>query len=227
MWKALAEVIPLGIVNAIATVPLVVAIVLITGPRGPARALAYVLGWSAATVALGVVVLVLVDPYPLANRHSIPGMAASEAELGVGLLFIALAAWGWRRDRARRRAGRPPELPRWMRAIDHCSPGRALLMGIVMALRPKNLALCAAAAVGLAQAGVPFHAGVPAYLVFAAISTTSVAAPLVVSARLRERSGPMLARWKEWLVRYQARILVAIYLMIGIYLAAKGAMRLM
>jgi hypothetical protein len=65
---------------------------------------------------------------------------------------------------------------------------------------PKNLLLIAGAA-AIAQTGIPAGQQAAALAVFTVIASLGVAAPVVISFALAERSTGLLARLKEWMAR--------------------------
>ena len=77
----------------------------------------------------------------------------SAIKLALGLVFLALAVRQWHRQP---KPGEVPSLPKWMQALDRFTPGKALgIAAVLSGLGPKSIILVAAAAAGIAQAGLP------------------------------------------------------------------------
>ena len=55
-------------------------------------------------------------------------------------------------------------------------------------------------------------------MLFGAIASIGVAAPVVISFALGERSGPLLDRLKDWMARDNAVIMAVLLLIIGVKL---------
>jgi hypothetical protein len=55
-------------------------------------------------------------------------------------------------------------------------------------------------------------------VLFGAIASIGVAAPVVISFALGERSGPLLDRLKDWMARDNAVIMAVLLLIIGVKL---------
>jgi hypothetical protein len=68
-----------------------------------------------------------------------------------GALLPVLALRSWRNRPA---PGEQPDMPKWMDGIDGLAPGKALVLGVLLAgVNPKNLILTIGAAASLAQLG--------------------------------------------------------------------------
>ena len=110
-------------------------------------------------------------------------------------------------------------MPKWMGALDSFSPVKAAGAGVVLSgVNPKNLLLAVAGAVAIAQAGISTGQQVAAYVVFVAIASIGVAAPLGIYFALGERSRQILETMKNWLARNNAVIMAVLLLVIGVKL---------
>jgi len=79
-----------------------------------------------------------------------PGVAW--LQLGIGLLFMVLAAKQWRK---RPGPGEAPEMPRWMASVDSAKAPKAAVIGLALSgANPKNVALTLATAATIAEAGL-------------------------------------------------------------------------
>ena len=147
LTNAIGELLPFSVGVALSPIPIIAVILMLGTPRarsnGPAFAVGWVLGLSAAAIA----VLLLA-------RSNVPGSTTAEsvnwAQIAIGVLFWALAVKQWR---SRPRDGAAPTMPCWMSTIDSVSPPKAFGLGLLLSgANPKNLALAAAAGAAIAQA---------------------------------------------------------------------------
>ena len=103
-----------------------------------------------------------------------------------------------------------------MGAIDSFTPPKALGAGIVLsALNPKNLILTIAGMAAIVRAGIPGDEEAVALAVFTVVASMGVAIPVVMFFVLGDRSGPLLARVKDWMAQNNAVIMAVILLLIG------------
>jgi hypothetical protein len=58
------------------------------------------------------------------------------------------------RQAVARKAGEEPTMPNWMQRIDGLSTGKALALGVVLGVNPKNFARTIAAALAIAETGI-------------------------------------------------------------------------
>jgi len=106
--------------------------------------------------------------------------------------------------------------PGWMRTIDEFTIAKAAGAGFALsALNPKNLLLTAAAALEVAEAGLPAGRQVALLLVFLLVASSSVMTPLVLALVLADRSRELLEGLRGWMARYNAVIMGLLFLLIG------------
>ena len=112
-----------------------------------------------------------------------------------------------------------PPTPKWMGALDAFTPAKAGGAGVVLsALNPKNLLLTIAGAAAIAQTGISTGKQVGAFIVFVAVATIGVAAPVVIYFALGDRSRKILDDLKAWLAHNNAVIMAMLLLIIGVKL---------
>jgi threonine/homoserine/homoserine lactone efflux protein len=134
--------------------------------------------------------------------------------LGLGLLLVAARQW-----KARPHDGAEPPTPKWMGALDGFTPAKAAAAGVVLsAANPKNLLLAVAGAVAIAGAGISSGEETVAWIVFIAIASIGVAAPVVISFAMGSRSRQLLDRLKSWMSHNNAVIMAVLLLVIGVKL---------
>ncbi len=149
-----------------------------------------------------------------------PSTAASAIKLTLGVLLLLLAARQWR---SRPGPGEQAPAPKWMAALDSFTPVKSLGLGAAMSgVNPKNLVLTAAAAMSIAQTGLPGGQQAVVLAVFVALGTVTVAAPLVVYLALGRRADSTLNGWREWLAANNAAIMLVVLIVFGFVLIGQG-----
>jgi hypothetical protein len=204
-------VLPLAIGVALSPIPIIAIILMLVTPRARANGPAFVVGWLLGLALVGVVVFLIANSADANDNGPATWVDVLKLVLGLVLLVLALKQW-----RSRPHGDEPASEPKWMRSVDHFTPGRSAGAGVVLsAANPKNVVLAAGAAAEIAQLGVSDADEVVAYAVFALIGTIGVAAPLVVYFALGDRAGPILDGLKAWMGRNNAVIMTVLLLVIG------------
>ena len=128
-----------------------------------------------------------------------------------------------RQWRSRPGPGEQAPAPKWMASLDSFTPVKSLGLGAAMSgVNPKNLALTAAAAISIAQAGLPGGQQAVVLAVFVVVGTVTVAAPLVVYLALGSKADSTLNGWREWLGANNAAIMLVVFLVFGFVLIGQG-----
>lgn len=219
MGAAIGDILPLAIGVAISPVPIIAVILMLLSRRAGVNAPAFLVGWLVALAVVGVIVLVLADGADVESEET-PSKAASAIKLVLGLLLLFLAFGQWR---GRPKAGEEPEMPKWMSSIDSLSPVMALGLGVLLsALNPKNLALTLGAALVIAQAGLRAGESAVSLVVFVAVATITVAAPVLLYFVLGERAQRVLNEWKSWLTENNATVMAVLLVVLGVVLIGDG-----
>ena len=106
----------------------------------------------------------------------------------VGVLLVVLALREWRE---RRGNGDRAELPKWIAGVDSMTPGKALVLGLLLsAVVPKNLLLVLSAGLIVGEAGFSGSRAAVVIVLFTVIATSTVAAPVsLTSWHRRECAG--------------------------------------
>jgi threonine/homoserine/homoserine lactone efflux protein len=215
MGQAIGDFLPSAVGVAISPLPIVAVVLMLVTERGRVNGPAFVLGWWVGLGIVGAIVLGIAGGAN-ASTSSGPATWVSTLFLVLGLVLILAAVRQWR---GRPRDGEEPATPKWMSGLEGFSPAKAAGAGIVLsALNPKNLPLATAGAAAIAQTGISSGEQVAAYVVFVAIASIGVAAPVVVYFVLGERSRSLLDELKTWLARENGVIMAVLLLIIGVKL---------
>ena len=212
MGQALGTVLPLAVAVAIFPVPVIAAVLLVGSDGGRAKGAAFALAWVAGLGTLGVAVLAFAHRAD-ASEDGEPATWVSVVLLALGLLAWAAAAKQWR---GRPRAGEVAATPGWMRTVDDFSLARAAGAGFALtALNPKNVLLTAAAAVEIAELGLPAGRQLAALAVFVLVASLGVLAPLALTVALGARAQGVLDGLRAWMARHNAALMTVLLLLIG------------
>jgi len=206
---------PTAVGVAVSPFPIVAMVLILATPRGRVNGPAFIGGWWLGLAIVGAITLSFAGGAS-GGESGAPPNWVNWLKLVLGLLLFAVAARQWQ---SRPREGEDAAMPKWMGALDSFSPVKAAGAGVVLSgLNPKNLLLAVAGAVAIAQAGISTGQQVAAYVVFVAIASIGVAAPLGIYFALGERSQQILEAMKNWLARNNAVIMAVLLLIIGVKL---------
>ncbi len=220
MGSAIRDILPLGIGVAVSPFPIIAVILMLFTRRAKSNAPAFLTGWLAGLVVVGVTVLVVSNHVDIAaDDESWAGQSALRTVAGVLLLIL-----GWWQWWSRPEGGGKAQMPPWMQRLESARPAMALGLGLVLSgLNPKDTTLTILAAATIAQAELSTGQSVVTLALFIAIATISVVAPMVLYIALGERADETLNGWKVWLIANNATVMAILFLVFGVVLLAQGA----
>jgi threonine/homoserine/homoserine lactone efflux protein len=212
MGQAIGGMLPAAVGVALSPLPIVAVVLMLATRGGNVNGSAFVAGWWLGLAIVGAIVL-SVSSGAGATSQGKPATWVSTLELVLGLLLLLVAMRLWR---GRPHGAEDPPTPKWMGALDGFGPLKALGAGVVFsAANPKNLLLAIAGAAAIAQTGIPGGQQAVAWIVFIVIASIGVAAPVVLSLALGERSRDLLDHLKGWMAHNNAVIMAVLMLVIG------------
>jgi len=130
MASLIGAVLVLGLAVALTSpMSVVTVIVLLSLPRGRARAFAFVAGWLPAIGAIALLAELVFHRGDFSSRHTSPSRAASAIELAIGCLVLGWAAIKYRRRRPRLREN---SAPKWIDRFAQANWLIAIVIGAVM-----------------------------------------------------------------------------------------------
>ncbi len=218
MGTAIGEMLPLAIGIAISATT-ITATVLMLLSNAKSRTVGLLLGCLVGVSGAVALFALLSTLLPIQGSGR-PSPGAGFINLVAGALFVVLAVTQWR--------GRPPpgeraELPKWMTAADSMPPAKAFLLGLFLsAVVPKNLLLALSAGVIVGEAVRSVGQAAVVILIFTAIATSTVAAPVVAHLVAPARVSGPLEQLREWLVDNNVTIMVVVLLVIGAVMIGNG-----
>lgn len=211
---AIGDLLPAALGVALSPLPVVATVTILSAPRGRPKALAFALGWVVALVAVCVVVLLMAGG-PDGGRAGGDRGGGIQVALGVLLLTLALRRWHRRKN--------DDGEPRWLQAIDRLTVPRAAIIGAALAaVNPKNLALTAAAAVGVARATPTVAGSIVAVTVFVLLASVTVAGPVVFALVAPHAANRPLAGFRSFMSDHATAIVVVVLVLLGAKLIGNG-----
>jgi threonine/homoserine/homoserine lactone efflux protein len=201
----------IGLAITLEPFPLTAFILVLTSERGIWKGLAFILGWLACLVAVIAAVIVSTGNNPPAP-NTVPSDAALAVKLAVGVVLILIAV------RQRRRMGQPKNPPAWMARLDQLSlPGAA---GLAAFLQPWTLV--AAGAATIVEAKLDTAASYLVLIPYCLLATSSYLYLELYATFAPAKAGTRLERMRKWLDSHQDQVLIAVFLLLGFWLAGKS-----
>ena len=219
MKGVIGSILPLAIAVTISPIPIIAEILLLFTKKPVANAASYLAGFILGVAGVLAILVAIAGTLNL-SAGSGPSKGTSILQLALGALLLAAAL---RQFRGRPKPGQEAAMPKWMNGIAGFTPGKSLLVGAgIGALNPKNIIVGVAAAVAIASASLPAGQDVGASAVYVLVAVLGVAAPLVVTLAMGEKSQPILDKWKAWLGQNNAAVMSVLFLVFAVVLIGKG-----
>jgi threonine/homoserine/homoserine lactone efflux protein len=201
------------------------AVLLVASEGGVAKAMAYVAGWVLALVAVAVATVAL---YP-----NTPPAAASSAWTSWVEIAAGVVLGGWLLLRSRRPNGPeaaaqrpgptpPGPQPKWMSRLDSMSLLPAFVLGAFL----PNYAIVVAAVSNVVQTGLPKGQAAVILVLFIAVASAGVAAPLLLLVFRRDSAPRIFRSWRVWLIANGQRVLRVVLAVVAVALVVKGVVGL-
>lgn len=225
MGEAIGAIVGNGVGVAISPIPIVAVIVALFSPSGARTAVGMLIGW---VVGLAVACGVFAALGPVAGDD--PGLVVGVLKVVIGGLFWYLAWRQWRSQRHRHGddvgdGGDRDEaaLPGWLAAVDSFTLARSIGIGFALAaVNPKNLGLAAAAGGSIAVADTAAAATAVLIVIFVVLGSLTVGLPVLARVAAPDRSAPILAALRGWLVCNNATVMMVLFLVLGARLLGDG-----
>jgi hypothetical protein len=219
MGGVIGETLPLGLGIALNPISIVVAILILGTVNTPRNGIAFAFGWISGLTVLLVLTSLLVQQRSTADPESTRTIVYV-GKIAFGLIFIVAAIWGLRR---RPRDEEESGARRWTQLVNEGGVVRSFGLGLFLSdFSLKNLALVAAAAGVIGQAGLDNRGVAIAVCIFVLICTIGILVPLFVRVFGKERGDRLLAVWREWLERNVAMLTAVVMVLLGAHLIMQG-----
>lgn len=215
MAQAIGDMLPAAVGVALSPLAIVATVLMLVSSRGRANGPAFLFGWIVGILVAGAILLFVGDAIGVHDDGQ-PSDSVSWIKLALGLGLLSMAL---RQFRGRPHGDEEPVTPKWMGALDTFSPAKAAVAGAALsAVNPKNLLLIAAGMAAIAQTGIPGDEQAVALVLFAFVASIGVAAPVVISFAMGDRSATILDRLRIWMARNNPVIIAVVLLVIGVKL---------
>jgi threonine/homoserine/homoserine lactone efflux protein len=217
--EAIGAVLTFAIGVAISPVPIIAVILMLFSARARVNGPLFMAGWMVALGIVSGVAYYLSDSAGAATDDTAAD-TISWGKIAIGVFFLLVAGRQWS---SRPEPGAEPQMPKWMAGVDSFSPGKAFVLGLLLAgVNPKNLLLSVGAAASLAQIGPTTTDAVVALIVFVLVGSLTIAGPVVYYLLGGERAKVQLNSTKGWLAVHNAAVMTVLFLFFGIKLIADG-----
>jgi threonine/homoserine/homoserine lactone efflux protein len=219
MSAGISEVLGFAVGVAVSPFPIIAVILMLFTQRARVNGPMFALGWVLALAVVSTAAYALADSADAAtSTGTVDAIAWGKVALGALLLFGAARTW-----KRRPAPGQQPEMPKWMSMIDTLSPGKALVLGLLLAgVNPKNLMLAVAAGTAVAQLGLSSGDVVVSLLVFVVIASATIVGPVFYYLVGGDRAKHTLDELKGWLGFHNDAVMSVLLLVFGVDLIGKG-----
>jgi drug/metabolite transporter (DMT)-like permease len=219
MSEGISTILGFAVGVAISPVPIIAVILMLFSQRARINGPLFMAGWIVALAlvsGLAYFAAVAGD----ASTSTSTADAISWGKILFGVLFLLMAVRTWRKRPA---PGAEAPMPKYLAGIDDLKPGKALVLGLLLAgLNPKNLMLSLAAGVGLAGLGLSTGEAVGSLVVFVAVGSLTIAGPVVYYLVGGEKAKTALNELKGWLAAHNDAVMAVLFLVLGVDLISKG-----
>ena len=214
---AISSSLPMSVGVALSPIPAAAILIILMSARAASNALAFLVGWVAGILTIGLVVSLM--PGLLTTRGE-PTQLSGLTRVALGAALLLLAGHQWRQRPA---PEAPVKVPPLLARLDSIGVMQSSITGFLLsAIHPKNLILNAAGAAAIDASVLDAGTQYIALVIFALIASVSITVPIAAYFVARRMVGAVLGRWKDWLIRNNAQVMVALLLILGVLLIARG-----
>ncbi|WGM20432.1 GAP family protein [Paenarthrobacter sp. OM7] len=226
MAELIWELVPVvfGIVASPLAIIALVAVLLSKRPK--LNGTMYLFGWILG-VSIALSASYAVFGYFELEAQREPPLWVPFARLVLATVLVAGAVWTYRRAHRRTLkmasarspmeiAEAAPQLPGWLQAVEHFSPGRSFLLGSgIFLLNPVNMSCAIVASLDVRLAEVGSSASMWVLIVFAVISISPMAIPVVLVAVKGRDAEPFLNGVRGWIASHNTTLTVVLLAMVA------------
>ena len=218
MAEAVSAILPMALAAALGPLP-VVMVILLLGSAAPLRngSLA-VLGWFIPFLVVGGVAYAAARAGRIGAGGDSNRAAVLRVVLGVVLLGLAVRQWLHRPP-----PGETAPPPDWLAEIDEFGAGRSFRAGLLLAgLDPTNLVFSIGAGTAVAQTGIAPSGGWLTVLVYALLSSSTLAVPVIYYAVAGDDAEARLGEAEHWLEANADAVTLILLLVLGVVFLSNG-----
>jgi threonine/homoserine/homoserine lactone efflux protein len=207
-----------AVAAGLSPIPIIGVVLMLGTPRARVNGPAFLAAWAASILIAALIVLAVSSGGSSDDSTHSSSASALNIVFGVLLLLLALKQW-----RSRPAPGETPPTPGWMERVDQFSALHSAGLAVLLTVaNPKNLVLVIAGAREIGGAGASTGEEFAALLVFTAIASIGVAAPLAIYFGMGARATALLERMHSWLARRNAVIMTVVCGVLGLLLIAQA-----
>jgi threonine/homoserine/homoserine lactone efflux protein len=201
----------IGLAITLEPFPLTAFILVLSAEKGTWKGLAYILGWVACLVVVIAAVIAATGNNP-PKPQTVPSTAALAVKLAAGVVLIVIAL------RKRRQMGQPRKPAAWMAKLDRISLLSAA--GLAAFLQPWTLVAAGAATILEAKLTTPDS--YLALIFFCLLATSSFLYLEIYATFAGARADARLGQLRDWLNSHQDQVVIAVFLLLGLWLAGNS-----
>jgi hypothetical protein len=201
----------IGLGIALEPFPLTAFILVLGAEKGIWKGLAFILGWLACLVAVIAAVILATGNSP-PKPQTVPSTAALAVKLAVGVALILIAL------RKKRRMGQPRKPAAWLAKLDRLS--LVSVAGLAAFLQPWTLV--AAGATTITEAKLATAGSYLVLALFCLLATSTFLYLELYATFARSGADATLNRLRDWLNTHQDQVVIAVFLLLGLWLAGKS-----
>jgi hypothetical protein len=218
MGEAIGAVLGFAAGVGLSPIPAIAVILILFSTRARVNGPLFTLSWMLGLTAITVISYLLADAAEVGTDASATD-SVNWLQTAAGVALAALAVRKWR---SRPDLGEASALPGWMVKIESAEPARALRLGLLVALNPKNLILGFAAATSLAEVTPTTAEAAVGLATFVLVGSAPVLAAVGYSLVGGANAQATLDGAKRWLTTNNQTVLTVLYAVFAAVLISEG-----
>jgi hypothetical protein len=221
---SLLQISTLALGVAASPLPIVAVLVLLLTKRARFSSLVLLASWVIGVVIALAIAVVFAGTLRMPRAGTdLMGEGVFTLLLGIGLVTMGVIS---RRGRVRQED--PQATPSWVNSVDNLSPiGGAVVVFLNATTSPKNLALAITAGRMIANTGAPLAEEAVWVLLYVAIASLTIAAPVALYFFGGNTSIAILERWKRVVTTHAAAVMEITLFVLGLGMTARGLYNLL
>ncbi len=216
--SVLVDLLPLMLGAAVVPVPVIFVLLLLGNRGGLVKAAAFVCGAILVRLVQGIAFGVIFASDPAATTEAGGNLIVSTLLIVLGVLMLISAFRKWNKEED---PDAPP--PKWVAAAGGLSAPKAFAMGaLVVAISGKQWVFTLGAIGVLEKAHLGPPASIALFLSYVLVAQAFGLIAVIASALSPQRAGSALAAVNAWLARNNRPVMIAVYLVFGVFFLYKG-----
>ncbi|MFD7015733.1 GAP family protein [Streptomyces sp. NPDC059161] len=209
------ELVVIGLAITLGPLHNIAFILLLSGPSGVRKGVAFILAWLGCLVLVIAAVVLITGGKPPAHKSA----TSTAALILKAMLGFAMVVYG---ERKRRRGSRPHRSPKWFARLDSVSGWFAAGLGFLL----QPWALVAAGGATVVQAAMSSLATYVALIGYVLLATASLLVMELYTTFSPAAAAPRLAGVRAWIEGHQDQAIVSLSLGIGLWLVGESIYQL-